>query len=394
MKNDIVPKRNVNLPDQSQQASTSVGPEDQPATPPQAVQHVASPPQLPSLDEPLEAPKQPKKSRLKWVIFGVILFLVVFATGLAVFLSSPPDASASEKVPVEVVSGMVPGQIAEALKQEGVIRSPLTFLIYTRLTGTQDTLQAGNYELSPADSLPQIVSQLQAGPEVDEIEVTFKPGATLAANKKELLSHGYSSEEIDAAFKAEYDHPLFATKPAEADLEGYLYGETHRFIRGTPVETILERFFDDYYNVITENNLVDLYRKQNLSLFEGIILASIIQRESGGDDKAGIAQVFLKRFSSGMELGSDVTYQYIADKEGNPRDINYDSPYNTRRYTGLPPGPIATPGVDALIAVGNPAAGDYLYFLSGDDNITYFARTLDEHEANIRDHCQKKCTIL
>ena len=93
-------------------------------------------------------------------------------------------------------------------------------------------------------------------------------------------------------------------------------------------------------------------------------------------------------------LGSDVTYQYITDKLGVPRDINYDSPYNTRRFAGLPPGPIASPGKDALIAVGAPATSDYLFFLSGDDNVTYFARTVEEHEANIRNHCQQKCEII
>ena len=93
-------------------------------------------------------------------------------------------------------------------------------------------------------------------------------------------------------------------------------------------------------------------------------------------------------------LGSDVTYQYITDKLGVPRDINYDSPYNTRRFAGLPPGPIASPGKDALIAVGAPATSDYLFFLSGDDNVTYFARTVEEHEANIRNHCQQKCQII
>ena len=89
-----------------------------------------------------------------------------------------------------------------------------------------------------------------------------------------------------------------------------------------------------------------------------------------------------------------MTYQYIADKQGIERRIDLDSPYNTRRYVGLPPGPIATPGVDALRAVANPAPGDYLYFLSGDDDVTYFGRTLQEHERNIIDHCAKKCQII
>jgi UPF0755 protein len=109
---------------------------------------------------------------------------------------------------------------------------------------------------------------------------------------------------------------------------------------------------------------------------------------------AQIAQVFYSRLALGMPLGSDVTYQYIADKTAVARDTNLDSPYNTRRYAGLPPGPISAPGAKALAATASPAEGDYLYFLSGDDDVTYFARTLEEHESNKVNHCQEKCQIL
>ena len=146
--------------------------------------------------------------------------------------------------------------------------------------------------------------------------------------------------------------------------------------------------------MLEQNQLQEAFAEQGLSLYEGITLASIIQREAIGGDEPQIAQVFYSRLSIGMELGSDVTYQYIADKTGVARDVNLDSPYNTRRYVGLPPGPIASPGVDALLATANPAEGDYLYFLSGDDDVTYFARTLEEHETNIREHCQQKCQII
>jgi UPF0755 protein len=130
-------------------------------------------------------------------------------------------------------------------------------------------------------------------------------------------------------------------------------------------------------------------------LYEGITLASIVQREASTPaDQQQVAQVFYSRLAIGMQLGSDVTYQYIADKTGVARDPGLDSPYNTRRYTGLPPGPIAVPGSSALLAVANPAEGDYLYFLAGDDGATYFARSLAEHEANIVDHCAVNCSTM
>jgi UPF0755 protein len=226
--------------------------------------------------------------------------------------------------------------------------------------------------------------------------LTFLPGATLADNRQVFLDAGYSATEVDAALAKDYDSPLFQTKPASADLEGYIYGETYSFGTSTSVEAILTSIFDHYYGIVEKNDLIAKYKAQDLTLFEGITLASIVQREAspGGDDMAQISSVFYNRIKEGMPLGSDVTYQYIADKTGVTRDPTLDSPYNTRRYPGLPPGPIAAPGLKALTAVGSPATTGYLYFLSGDDDVTYFATTLAQHEANIRNHCQKKCQII
>lgn len=394
MKNDIMPPRSKRPSPKSVQSTvlsdspnTAVDiPVNKPTDKPSTLD-------LPTIEEPAGPPAKPDRKRLKRLFIGVVV-VVLLLVGAISYLISPRDSSAQSTIPVEIVSGTVPSQIATLLEEKGVIRSQWAFRLYARLSNAQGSLQAGNYELSPASSLASIVAQLEKGPDSDEIEVTFKPGATLKQNKEVLLALGYGGEEIDKAFKTQYDSPLFESHPADADIEGYLYGETHRFAKDATLKTILERYFDDYYTVVKENNLIALYKKQGLSLYQGITLASIVQRESGGDDKAQIAQVFLRRLASDIQLGSDVTYQYIADKEGKPRDINYDSPYNTRRYTGLPPGPISSPGVAALKAVANPASGDYLYFLSGDDNVTYFARNLAEHEANIRDHCQEKCKIL
>jgi len=162
------------------------------------------------------------------------------------------------------------------------------------------------------------------------------------------------------------------------------------------VQDVLRQSFNQLWQYVQTNDLVTKYKAHGLTLYEGLTLASIIQREASasGDDMPQIAQVFYSRLALGMPLGSDITYQYIADKTGVPRDPNLDSPYNTRKYAGLPPGPVSAPGAKALSAVANPAEGDYLYFLSGDDNITYFARTLQEHQQNIANHCKVKCQIL
>jgi UPF0755 protein len=350
------------------------------------------------VDPPVVSKKKMKKSK-KIILFSILgFFVLVIAFIVSAFVwynvqLSPVNAKDSELVKVTIAQNTSPKSIAAQLKDEGVIRSTEAFSLYTRLTGVQNSLKAGSYRLSPSESTPEIVKHLTNGT-VDTFNITFYPGATVAENKKVLTKAGYSEAEVDKAFSAAYDSPLFNTKPASADFEGYIYGETYNFSTDATVEDILGRTFSQFLQVIEENGLTAKFQSHGLTLYQGIILASIVQRESIKGDEPQIAQVFYSRLALNMELGSDVTYQYIADKTGVARDPNLDSPYNTRRYPGLPPGPIATPGLGSLLAVANPASGDYLFFLSGDDDVTYYGRTLSEHEANIAAHCKVKCSIL
>ena len=365
---------------------------------PERVTAVASP-DLPPIHEPESQPKKRRSWRRRLAVGFVALF-VLLGVGMASAYAwyqqqlSPVSEDTSLRVRVTIVPGTTPTAIAQQLQAAGVIRSDTAFTIYAKLTKTENNLKAGTYNLQPSISTPAIVDHLVSGKQ-DTFRLTFLPGDTLANNRKVLIKAGYSETEVDGALAKPYDRPLFAGKPASADLEGYIFGETYEFTAAATVETILKRTFDEYEAFIDENNLVDGFRQQGLTLYQGITLASIVQREAhGADDQRQIARVFLNRMKVGMTLGSDVTYQYIADKTGVPRDVNLDSPYNTRRYQGLPPGPIAAPGASALRAVANPAVNDYLFFLSGDDDVTYFAKTDAEHQQNIVKYCQKKCQII
>jgi UPF0755 protein len=383
-----------------------VQPPSQPLVPPQVPDIATMPNSSPT--DPSNETKPPRKHR-KWLIVTAALLLVCLiaaATAWAMFNSqlSAVDSNNKDKKEVAIIEGSTPADIASTLKQADVIKSEQAFLWYTRIQGVQNDLKAGTYRLSPSESTPDITNHLVRGSADDSFQITFYPGATLtdavtAPDKRidvtsVLERAGYKEAEIKDALAAEYDHPLLQDKPASADLEGYIFGETYEFASGSSVEDILDRTFDEYYSHLQDNNLIKAFKQRNLTLYQAITLASIIQRESGGDDKAQIAQVFYTRLAMGMQLGSDVTYQYIADKTGIARDTNIDSPYNTRRYAGLPPGPIAVPGLAALKAVAAPAAGNYVYFLSGDDDVTYYAETLEQHEANIANHCAQKCQIL
>lgn len=354
----------------------------------------------PAVEKTDSAVKVPKKrSKLKvtlWsfaVFIGVLILGAVAAFGWYTMSLQPASPGNEGRIRVEIAPGTSPSSIAQLLEEKRLVRSRFAFEIYLRMSGTTNNLQAGTYSLSPSESTPAIVDHIVAG-KVDQFSLTFLPGATLSQHRTRLLSAGYSEAEVDAALKKPYDHPLFASKPETADLEGYIYGETYKFDSSATVEEILEETFDHYYQAITKDNLVEGFKAQGLSLYDGLTLASIIQREvpSAADQKQ-VAQVFFKRLSIGMELGADATFQYAAKKLGVPPSVNLDSPYNTRKYVGLPPGPIATPGVTAMQAVASPAAGDFLYFVSGDDGKTYFSHTLEEHEENTAKYCQKNCLL-
>ncbi len=353
---------------------------------------------LPVVTEGTDTTKKSGRRRVLALITGIIGIILTAVVGGYIWYSQALTAvepGSTEKVRVTVEPGSDPATIAATLKKNNLIRSEAAFGWYVRLQGKAGQLQSGAYRLSKSDGVPKIVEHLTSG-NTDTFSITFLPGATLAKHRQVLIDAGYSAAKVDTALTKTYDRPvLFSGKPAGSDLEGYIYGETYNFPADATPEQILERTFDQFELVIKQENLVAQYQARGFSLYQGITLASIIQREvATPSDAAQVAQVFQLRLSRGMQLGSDVTYQYIADKTGQARSVDLDSPYNTRRYTGLPPGPIASPGIAALRAVGKPAPGDYLYFLSGDDDKTYFAHTNEEHEQNIRDHCQKKCQII
>jgi UPF0755 protein len=379
-------------------------PQPAPAATP-AVAPAPSPGPSPSIDMPPLgelAPEKPKPSRKKWLIImgGVLVALLMVVIGGVVGGNiwyqtqlQPVTNDKSVRVRVTIDSGSTPDQIGKLLQDKKIIRNALVFSLYTRDKGVRSQLQAGTFNLKPSDTMAAIVSHLVAG-KTDEFSLTFLPGATASDARQLLLNAGYDAADINAAFNKSYDHPIFASKPSGSDLEGYIFGETYNFTGDATVEQILTRTFDQLESTIKQYDLVSAYQKQGLSLYQGITLASIIQREVASEaDEKQVAQVFYKRLREGGTLGSDVTFIYAAKKLGVTPSPTLDSPYNTRVHPGLPPGPISNPGISALLAAANPASGDYSYFVAGDDGKTYFAHTYDEHQENVAKYCHKNCNL-
>lgn len=416
MKNDIIPPSRPTLPtedpaqQQDQLAPASSYPE-QPESPvaTEASGATLQSEQQPTLtSDPVPQPAKRFSTPIKWASIIFLIIVIGLLAGLTwyKFALRPVAEGTVQSVQVDIEPNSSPAQIASLLEEKKVIRSQLAFNIYVRVHEVRGQLLAGSYRLSPAESTAQIVAHLTKG-QFEQFDVTFYPGATLniastendktPSHRQVLQKLGYGDAEIDDAFAASYadQYPLlFADKPATADLEGYIYGQTYKVVSGASVKQVLSRTFEEYEKQIKDNNLAKEFESQGLTMYEAIILASIVQREvPTAADQKQVAQIFLKRYREGGTLGSDVTYHYAADKNGVQRTHLLKDPYNTRIYPGLPPGPIASPGISALLAVAMPAEGDYQFFLSGDDDKTYFAHTQAEHEDNIVKHCMYKCSL-
>lgn len=297
----------------------------------------------------------------------------------------------SEQITV-IERGSTTSSIADQLDDENLIRSARAFDWYVNSYDTDKFLQAGTYKLSPSFSAQEI-AQIMLDGKVETDLVRISPGLRLDQVATSLVESGFNKAEVEAAINGDYTNPLFQDKPPGTSLEGYIFPETYQTTNASTAKSVLEHSFNIFYGQLSSEIMAGISR-QDLNLYEAITLASIIQKEVAEPEvQRQVAQVFLKRLDEGMVLGSDVTFIYAAEVVGEQPTVDYDSPYNTRVNPGLPPGPIANFNLSALEAVANPAEGDYLFFVAGDDGKTYFANTLAEHEANVAKYCFKLCEL-
>ncbi len=324
---------------------------------------------------------------------------------------------------IEVTAGESVKEIANNLKRADLIRNPMAFELYARINNLHAKLKTGKYSFRKTMSARAIAKQLVNGVvSSDVFNLTILPGTNLLGDKgksqtgiiHQFRTLGYSEEEINQALTKHYDNPvlkgLYADEtklsnpeiPVKLALEGYLYGETYQFYNHEKLENVITTILNQFNDVVVSNQLEEKFKARGLSLREGIILASIIQKEARTEDMPGVSMVFQNRLKQGIALGSDVTATYAADITGIDRTnatnadiLAVNSLYNTRKFPGLPPGPIAVPSKAALLAVAEPdsSKASMLYFLTGDDGLMYYSSTDAEHNQKIRDHCQKLCKV-
>jgi UPF0755 protein len=333
-------------------------------------------------------------------VVGVAAWLVAGSPD-AVSNSEEPRAIATlpaegEPVLITVESGASAKDIGGELAARGVIRSGRLFEVLVGLTGVQDSLEAGDYEFDLGIPAIEAVHRIAEGRTASR-RIVF-PEGTRAEEMGELLEQrGIVTKQafLDAVAAGGYSEP-FLSQIGIDRLDGFLFPAGYEFNRdadaGQVVATMLRAFQDNVAGSLSLEG-------QGLSLFDVVTLASIVEREAVvREERPLIAAVFLNRLRIGIPLQADPTVQYALTlapgsveqfgywkKDITLDDLQYDSPYNTYVYAGLPPGPIANPGLDAITAVVRPATTEFLFFVAkGDGSGEHvFAATLEEHLQNV-----------
>ena len=317
---------------------------------------------------------------------GAVL-LVVLLSGLAVeawrVLTPTPALRVAPRV-VEIPPHGRLIDIARRLHDEGVIRSPAGFVALSVLRGHARRLKAGEYEFPPGVATPAVLQQIAAGA-VRHHTVLHPEGATLSELARALeVARLASAQEIERTAT----DPAFARTLGveEPTLEGYLFPDTYQLVRGMAPQEILARMVKRLYAKLTLDLLVRA-RARDLTVHQLLTFASIVEREAvATEERPLIAAVFWNRLRRGMPLQADPTVQYAVGKERGTltrADLEADHPYNTYRHRGLPPGPIASPGLSSIEAVLDPAPVPYLYFVAVDERRHQFSTSLEEHRAAV-----------
>ena len=328
------------------------------------------------------------KTRKEHIIplFLISLFIAVFILMAYLDISlNTPKSPLKEIKKVEIPRGYPLKKIAHLLKDQNLINHPSVFIISAHLRGIGNQLKAGEYSLS-ADMTPlQIMEKLYKG-EVVSYTVTIPEGYNLREIGDLLNKTGLIDKErfISLTRDKAFISSLGINAPT---LEGYLFPDTYYFPKGMKEEEIIKKMVERLNRLFTEK-VEKRLKEINFTRHKILTLASLIEKEVQVDsERRLVSAVFYNRLKLGMLLQSDPTVIYaLKDFDGNLRkkDLQYDSPYNTYKYPGLPPTPIASPGKDSIMAALYPADVDYLYFVSKNNGEHHFSSTLKEHLRAVR----------
>lgn len=327
----------------------------------------------------------------KPLLIGLGILLLALLVGKMWYsqaLAAPCSQKDAKEVTVTIDEGATVPQIADKLKENNLIRSTWAFKRHVASASLAKSIKSGQHTLSCASPATQNAQKLTDEPEARQF--TIKEGVTQETIASLLAKRGIVDEGNFKSLKAsdfpEYD--FLKSAPKNATLEGFLYPETYSVPPPGTADRDVAKIMLDQFQKVYDKNLkgktvpncpVD-------SFYQVVVLASMVEEEVRTDqDRRTVAGIMCKRLREGITLGIDATVRYALDKSTDPltqEDLNTNNPYNTRKFNGLPPGPISSPGLASLEATFAAESTEYLFYLSDKNGVTRYARTNEEHEAN------------
>ena len=328
----------------------------------------------------------------KFLLFVLVLLLVAAGVGGWFYLGvdRPFKGYDGAELFVEIPQGAGSIAIGKRLADAGVVRDASSFRIALWVTGEGRRLQAGEYRFDHPVSAREVADKIARG-DVYVRPITFPEGLTAKQMAAIYESKGFGpAKDFLAATKNAA--LVSAVDPDAKDLEGYLFPDTYKLPRHVTADQLVARMVASFMKALTPD-LIDKADARGLTIRQLVTLASIVEKETANpDERPRVAAVYANRLRIGMALQCDPTVIYALERVGRydgnltREGLQFDSPYNTYRYPGLPPGPIASPGRASIAAAAAPADVPYLYFVSRNDGTHAFATTLDEHNRNVQQY--------
>ncbi|MBI3583907.1 MAG: endolytic transglycosylase MltG [Nitrospinae bacterium] len=347
-----------------------------------------------------------KSSAALLLILAICIFSLIMAIVSIMYIkksvTTPLSRIANPKI-INIPKGSDLKSVSSILKRDGIIKDTMTFNLLAKYKSAEGNLKAGEYQLSPDMPPLQILNLILEG-KVYQYPVTIPEGYNIFEIASLLNKKGLAEKEkfVLLAFNMDFIESL----GIEANnLEGYVFPDTYYIHKGMDESVIIKKMVDTFRKRVL-HEITDEYKKTGLTMHQLITLASLIEKETGNEvEKPIISAVFHNRFKKRMRLQCDPTVIYalllkgLKEKkiiyDGNIRkeDLSIDSPYNTYRYAGLPPGPIANPGKSSIHAAIHPSVSKYIYFVSKNDGSHHFSSTIEEHNRAVRTYQMNKNLI-
>lgn len=334
------------------------------------------------------------RKRLEKIIFLSITAASLIFIYAYVSFFTPASRTGSVRV-VDVPKGSSFRVVAAGLEHAGVIRDSDSFIFLARLMGAYKIIKAGEYEFNTSMTSREVLDMLVKG-KIKNYSVIIPEGYNISEIAAALKGADLITDE-EQFIKRAFDKRLVASFGLEGkSLEGYLFPDTYLFTKTMTVDEMIARMVEKF-NSVYHSELAEAAGKKGISMKKLVTLASIIEKETGApDERPLISAVFHNRLKKHIRLQSDPTVIYsIRDFDGNltRKHLLTKTPYNTYIIYGLPPGPIANPGLDSLRAALDPAKEGFLYFVSKNDGTHYFSKSLKEHNRAVNQY-QKRIKLI